>query len=265
MRHGSVPEVIEHGRTGFIVETVDEMVEAARHIDEIDPAECRRAVEERFGIDHFVAAARGRLPAAARRAAVLRRPGRREDAPMKLPYDDVHLIADPLYGYLRITAVAGRRDRRGRRHRQPVGAAAQAHPPAAELVVGVPHRRAQPLRPQPRRHAPRRAAGAAGVPHAGRGRAGHAVAAAGRRDPAAGRAAARRRPRPVQPLLRRGVLRSPCSGSTTSRSRSTSSSTSSAGSSRSCAAARRGRSRPTRRSTPGTWPSWCGRRRGRAA
>ena len=30
MRHGSVPEVIEHGRTGFIVETADEMVEASR-------------------------------------------------------------------------------------------------------------------------------------------------------------------------------------------------------------------------------------------
>jgi glycosyltransferase involved in cell wall biosynthesis len=56
MRYGSVPEVIEHGRTGFIVETADEMVEAARHIDEIDPAECRRAVEERFGSDAFVAA-----------------------------------------------------------------------------------------------------------------------------------------------------------------------------------------------------------------
>ena len=55
MRHGSVPEVMEHGRTGFIVDTVDEMVEAARRVDEIDPAECRRAVEERFGIDHFVA------------------------------------------------------------------------------------------------------------------------------------------------------------------------------------------------------------------
>jgi glycosyltransferase involved in cell wall biosynthesis len=55
-RQGSVPEVIEHGRTGFIVETVDEMVEAARHIDEIDPAECRRAVQERFGIGPFVAA-----------------------------------------------------------------------------------------------------------------------------------------------------------------------------------------------------------------
>ena len=55
-RHGSVPEVIEHGRTGFIVDTVDEMVEAAQHIDQIDPAECRRAVEERFGSDTFVRA-----------------------------------------------------------------------------------------------------------------------------------------------------------------------------------------------------------------
>jgi len=56
MRQGSVPEVIEHGRTGFIVETAEEMVEAAARIGEIDPAECRRAVEERFGSDAFVAA-----------------------------------------------------------------------------------------------------------------------------------------------------------------------------------------------------------------
>ncbi len=55
-RHGSVPEVIEHGRTGFVVETVDEMVAAAERIDEIDPAECRRAVEERFGRDAFIGA-----------------------------------------------------------------------------------------------------------------------------------------------------------------------------------------------------------------
>lgn len=55
-RHGSVPEVIEHGRTGFVVETVEEMVAAAERIDEIDPAECRRAVEERFGLDAFVGA-----------------------------------------------------------------------------------------------------------------------------------------------------------------------------------------------------------------
>src|SRR5450830_1386857 len=35
MRQGAVPEVVEHGRTGFIVETADEMVEAARHIDHL--------------------------------------------------------------------------------------------------------------------------------------------------------------------------------------------------------------------------------------
>lgn len=56
MRQGSVPEVIEHGRTGFIVDTADEMVEAFGLIHEIDPAECRRAVEERFGGDAFVTA-----------------------------------------------------------------------------------------------------------------------------------------------------------------------------------------------------------------
>ena len=32
------------------------MVEAFARIDEIDPAECRRAVEERFGSEAFVAA-----------------------------------------------------------------------------------------------------------------------------------------------------------------------------------------------------------------
>ena len=55
-RRGSVPEVIEHGRTGFIVDDVDEMVEAIGHIGEIDPAECRRAAEERFGVAAFVRA-----------------------------------------------------------------------------------------------------------------------------------------------------------------------------------------------------------------
>jgi glycosyltransferase involved in cell wall biosynthesis len=51
-----VPEVIEHGRTGFIVDSADEMVQAFARLDEIDPAECRRAVEERFGSEAFVAA-----------------------------------------------------------------------------------------------------------------------------------------------------------------------------------------------------------------
>jgi len=45
---GSVPEVMEHGRTGWIVNSMDEAIEAARRIGEIDRAACRRAFESRF-------------------------------------------------------------------------------------------------------------------------------------------------------------------------------------------------------------------------
>lgn len=54
-RNGSVPEVIEDGKTGFIVESVDEMVEAVKRLDEIDPADCRKSVEERFSAPIMVA------------------------------------------------------------------------------------------------------------------------------------------------------------------------------------------------------------------
>jgi glycosyltransferase involved in cell wall biosynthesis len=50
---GSVPEVMAEGRTGFVVTTVDEMVDAVKRIDIIDRAECRRWVEERFSIEHM--------------------------------------------------------------------------------------------------------------------------------------------------------------------------------------------------------------------
>lgn len=45
---GAHSEIIEHGRTGFIVNNTEEMAEAIRHSDEIDPAECRKRAEERF-------------------------------------------------------------------------------------------------------------------------------------------------------------------------------------------------------------------------
>ncbi|HEY8503495.1 MAG TPA: glycosyltransferase, partial [Gemmataceae bacterium] len=45
---GSVPEVLRHGRTGFLVESQEEAAEAVRRIGELDRAECRRAFEERF-------------------------------------------------------------------------------------------------------------------------------------------------------------------------------------------------------------------------
>jgi glycosyltransferase involved in cell wall biosynthesis len=45
---GSVPEVIEHGVTGFIVRTDAEAVEAVRRLPELDRAAIRRRFEERF-------------------------------------------------------------------------------------------------------------------------------------------------------------------------------------------------------------------------
>ena len=47
-RCGSVPEVIEHGITGFIVDDQQEAVEAARYIGRIDRLACRNAFERRF-------------------------------------------------------------------------------------------------------------------------------------------------------------------------------------------------------------------------
>jgi glycosyltransferase involved in cell wall biosynthesis len=55
IRRGSVPEVVEHGRTGIIVDDHDQLPEAIAEVDRIDPAECRRAAEERFSPGVLVA------------------------------------------------------------------------------------------------------------------------------------------------------------------------------------------------------------------
>jgi glycosyltransferase involved in cell wall biosynthesis len=47
-RAGSVPEIIEEGRTGYIVETLDQAVSAVRRIGALDRRTCRRVFEERF-------------------------------------------------------------------------------------------------------------------------------------------------------------------------------------------------------------------------
>jgi glycosyltransferase involved in cell wall biosynthesis len=49
-RRGSVPELLEHGRTGFVCENEDEMVAAVRHLERIDRAACRAAFEARFTV-----------------------------------------------------------------------------------------------------------------------------------------------------------------------------------------------------------------------
>jgi glycosyltransferase involved in cell wall biosynthesis len=51
---GSCREVIEHGKTGFLVNTVQEAKEALQKIGEIDPVTCRTRVQQRFSIETMV-------------------------------------------------------------------------------------------------------------------------------------------------------------------------------------------------------------------
>ncbi len=53
-RNGAAPEIIEDGKSGFIVDTVDEMVEAMKKIQTIDRKECRRRVEDMFSTKTMV-------------------------------------------------------------------------------------------------------------------------------------------------------------------------------------------------------------------
>ena len=48
---GSMPELINHGHNGFLVQTVDEAVAAVNDIPMIERSACRRVVEERFTAD----------------------------------------------------------------------------------------------------------------------------------------------------------------------------------------------------------------------
>jgi glycosyltransferase involved in cell wall biosynthesis len=45
---GALSEIVEHGRTGYLVNDVHEMAEAIRAVGAIDPEECRRVARERF-------------------------------------------------------------------------------------------------------------------------------------------------------------------------------------------------------------------------
>jgi glycosyltransferase involved in cell wall biosynthesis len=47
-RRGSMPEVLDDGITGFIVDSVDDAVRAVNRIDTLDRAACRRMFEARF-------------------------------------------------------------------------------------------------------------------------------------------------------------------------------------------------------------------------
>ena len=53
-RRGSVPEVVEDGKTGFIVENTSEMTDTIENIGKIKRRDCRQHVEKNFTLDRMV-------------------------------------------------------------------------------------------------------------------------------------------------------------------------------------------------------------------
>lgn len=54
MNRGAMPEIIEHGVTGFLANNQKEFEEYMLRIDEIDPAACRASVRDRFSTNAMV-------------------------------------------------------------------------------------------------------------------------------------------------------------------------------------------------------------------
>src|SRR5256884_5887120 len=84
LRSGSTPELIEEGVTGFLAEDVDDLVEGANRLEEIDRVRCATVARERFSPHHmaerYVAVYRrgsvggGGFPAPHRQGEPARRP-----------------------------------------------------------------------------------------------------------------------------------------------------------------------------------------------
>lgn len=54
LHRGAAPELIVNGKTGFVVNSINDMVEAVGKLDQINRRDCRTHVAEKFGIDQMV-------------------------------------------------------------------------------------------------------------------------------------------------------------------------------------------------------------------
>ena len=54
LRRGAAPEIIEDGKSGFIVDSIGEMVEAVQKIDQIKRHDCRTHVQDNFSIEKMI-------------------------------------------------------------------------------------------------------------------------------------------------------------------------------------------------------------------
>jgi glycosyltransferase involved in cell wall biosynthesis len=52
--NGALPEVIDHGKTGFLVSDEDEMAAAISEVDRLTPQACRTAARERFDVRQMI-------------------------------------------------------------------------------------------------------------------------------------------------------------------------------------------------------------------
>ncbi|MDB5195264.1 MAG: hypothetical protein JWO84_448 [Parcubacteria group bacterium] len=50
---GSIPELVEHGKTGFVVNSVEEMIDAVFQVEKLDRRDCRAHVLGRFSAAHM--------------------------------------------------------------------------------------------------------------------------------------------------------------------------------------------------------------------